>query len=530
MGATFQIEEHWGRRLRCYADRPSDVRDLLRRSFAAHADRPCVTEGDTRLTYALVEIRSQRLSAALAARGVVAGDRVAVMLDNSIEVVLALAAIVELGAIIVPLGVRQRGPEIAFILEDSGASLVIVEPRLASELPAGAARLVAGDGEWQAALNRADAARVISRPIDPESTFGILYTSGTTGRPKGAMLAHLNIVHSCLHWQHGFGLYPDDRTILTVPWSHVTGLGGVLLPFLHVGGSIAMLADFKARAFLELATSQSITHALMVPAMYGLCLLDPVLGRFAIPDWRIGAYGGAPMPQVTAEHFAAAFPALRMCNCYGATETASPTTIMPPGEGASRPDSIGRVVPCGDVVVVDDHGQPLPAGAEGELWIAGPMVVPGYWQNAAANAAGFAGGYWKSGDIGSIDRDGYVRINDRKKDMINRAGFKIYPAEVENCLAAYPDVVESAVVGRPDDLLGETVVAFLTVRGEPPQADVVRSWCAERMADYKVPALVFAGHDPLPRNANGKIQKAVLRDRLATMPLPTRPRRTGTVA
>ena len=184
---------------------------------------------------------------------------------------------------------------------------------------------------------------------------------------------------------------------------------------------------------------------------------------------------------------------------------------MPPGDGIAHSASIGKVVPCGEIRIMDDAGREVPAGEVGEMWIAGPMIVPGYWRNEVANAGSFASGFWKSGDIGSIDAEGYVRIADRKKDMINRGGFKIYPAEVENVLSEYEHVIEAAVVGRPDSVLGERVVAFINA-GDPtvtPQA--IRAFCAARMADYKVPEYVVIGNRPLPRNANGKIQKADLR-------------------
>lgn len=223
------------------------------------------------------------------------------------------------------------------------------------------------------------------------------------------------------------------------------------------------------------------------------------------------------MPEPTIARFAAAFPWLAMCNAYGATETTSPATIMPPGEGTIRPDSIGRVVTCGDMKVMDDNGCEVSTGTDGELWIAGPMVVPGYWRNAEATASSFVGGYWKSGDIGSIDAEGYVRIADRKKDMIIRGGFKVYPAEVESVLAGLDGVIEAAVVGRPDPMLGEAVVAFITVEGNGPSADRVRDWCAERLSDYKIPKDVLVEAVPLPRNANGKIQKAELRERAALL-------------
>ena len=166
---------------------------------------------------------------------------------------------------------------------------------------------------------------------------------------------------------------------------------------------------------------------------------------------------------------------------------------------------------------MDDQGREVAPGEEGELWIGGPMVAPGYWRNAQANASSFAGGYWKSGDIGAIDPQGYVRIADRKKDMINRGGFKVYPAEVENVLTAIEGVVEAAVVGRPDEVLGEGVVAFVKV-SKDIDAAAVRAFCSERMADYKVPGQVVIGRDPLPRNANGKIQKAELRQLARAFP------------
>ena len=278
-----------------------------------------------------------------------------------------------------------------------------------------------------------------------------------------------------------------------------------------------MLPEFKRRTALELAQRERITHALMVPAMYGLCLLEPDLADFDLKSWRIAAYGGAPMPEPTIARFAAAFPWLAMCNAYGATETTSPATIMPPGEGTARSDSIGRVVQCGDIKVMNDEGREVPPGTDGELWIAGPMVVPGYWRNAEATAASFFSGYWKSGDIGSIDAEGYVRIADRKKDMIIRGGFKVYPAEVESVLAGFDGVVEAAVVGRADPMLGEAVVAFVTVETDGATPDRVREWCAERLSDYKVPKDVIIDAVALPRNANGKIQKAELRVRAAAL-------------
>lgn len=512
-------ELHAGRLVRCYADRPASVIDMLARSFARRPDRTAVVDGSTRLSYAGLLGRAQALAQHLRGLGVAPGDRVAVMLPNGLDAVTSVVAIAYLGAVIVPLGTRLREPEIAYIFADARPVAVILDTAFAADMPATrdsvgpTHRLQTGTPDWDQAVATAVPADFEPATVAEQDLFGVLYTSGTTGRPKGAMLTHFNVVHSCLHWEDAHALTHDECTLVCVPWSHVAGLCGVVLPFLHVSATLVTLPEFKRRDVLELAQRERITHALMVPAMYGLCLLEPDLAGFDLSAWRIAAYGSAPMPEPTIERFASAFPRLQMCNCYGATETTSPATVMPPGEGVAHADSIGRVVPCGDIVVVDEDGRELPPGETGELWIGGPMVVPGYWENAQANQASFADGYWRSGDIGSVDAQGYVRIADRKKDMINRGGFKIYPAEVESMLTGLEGVVEVAVVGRPDIMLGESVIAFVNSASMGLTEESVRAWCATRMADYKVPGRVVIGQQPLPRNANGKIQKADLRDR-----------------
>ena len=508
-------ECHWDRLMACYADRPLSVNDMLAKSWASAADKLAVVDGSVRMNYCELEHAVATLAASLAASGVSFGDRVAVMLPNQIEAVLSVLAIARLGAVLVPLGTRLKEPEISYIFGDSEPVAIIYAPDYAAEMPmAGpeiAMRFECGSAAWQDMMQPGQQMSAPPVDVNEHDAFGIIYTSGTTGKPKGAVLTHLNVVHSCLHWEDAHQLTLDERTLVCVPWSHVAGLCGVVLPFLAIGGSLILMRDFKRRDFLELAQKERITHALMVPAMYGLCLLEPDLDTFDLSDWRIGAYGSAPMPEPTIQRFAQAFPALQMCNCYGATETTSPATMMPRGDGVAHAESIGKTVPCGDILVMDEQGCEVAAGEEGELWISGPMVVPGYWKNPQANASSFAGGYWKSGDIGAIDAAGYVRIADRKKDMVNRGGFKVYPAEVESVLAGIDGVIEAAVIGQPDDMLGECVVAFLNVSTDL-EPEMVRSYCAQRMADYKVPGRVVIGKTPLPRNANGKIQKADLRE------------------
>ena len=519
-GKLLRAELHWDRVVSCYPDRVADLAGHLATIVAEQPDVIAVVEGDERLSYADLHAQAGSLAALLAAGGAGPGDRVAVMLANGADAVRAVVAVLRLGAVLVAVSSRSRATELDHICSDSTLVALIYGSEFANVVAgaqtAPAARYDVSATAWRDAIVE----RNVPPPVPPaaeDALFAILYTSGTTGKPKGAMLTQLGVIHSCLHWRDAFALGSEERTLVCVPWAHVSGLCGVIMPFLYLGGTLVMLPEFKRRTALELAARERITHALMVPAMYGLCLLEPDLAQFDLKQWRIAAYGGAPMPEPTIARIAAAFPWLAMCNAYGATETTSPATIMPPGEGTARADSIGRVVTCGDIRVMDEQGREVPPGTDGELWIAGPMVSPGYWRNPEATATAFVGGYWRSGDIGSIDAEGYVRIADRKKDMIIRGGFKIYPAEVESVLAGLDGVVEAAVVGRADPMLGEAVVAFVTAAGGDVTSQSVREWCAERLSDYKVPADVIIATTALPRNANGKIQKAELRERAAAI-------------
>ena len=324
------------------------------------------------------------------------------------------------------------------------------------------------------------------------------------------MLTHLGTVHSLLHYEQGMALRDGDVSVLAVPASHVTGLVAIVLTMLRVSGCTVLLPAFKARGFLEIATRERMTHTLVVPAIYNLCLLDPDFSTFDLSAWRIGGFGGAPMPQATIERIAAVLPNLTLVNVYGSTETTSPVTMLPLGEAATRADTVGKPLACADIMVMDEDGREVAPGVSGELWVGGPMVVPGYWRNEEADRSAFCGGHWKSGDIGSMDAEGYVRVLDRKKDLINRGGYKIYCIEVESVLARHPDVIECAVIGRPDEVLGERVHAFVVPRAAGVKEAQVKSFCAEYLSDYKVPDTVTF-LDALPRNANGKILKTALR-------------------
>jgi acyl-CoA synthetase (AMP-forming)/AMP-acid ligase II len=519
-------EVHYGDRvLRCFAARPAHSYAIFADALAAGPGAESLVCGDTRLTYAELAAAAEVHAAGLAARGIGAGDRIALLLGNRVEFVVALLAAFRLGAIAVPLGTRLQKPEIAYILDHAGAVALVHEADLATRLPAPDEapllrhRFAAG-GDCAGSLSFASLAESghTAPPLLPpaeDETAVILYTSGTTGRPKGAMLSHFNLAHSVLHFRYCMGLDVGERILLAVPASHVTGLVAVIMTAWACMGAVIMMPEFRARDFLALAARERLTYTVMVPAMYNLCLLQPDFDSYDLGAWRIGGYGGAPMPEATIAALAQKLPRLGLANAYGATETSSPTTIMPAALTAAHLDSVGWTVPCGEVIVVDADGREVQPGETGEIWIRGPMVVGGYWNNPEATAQNFTAGFWHSGDIGSVDAQGFVRVFDRVKDMINRGGYKIFSVEVENVLGYHPAVLESAIVARPCPVLGERVHAFVARKASASVGEAeLRAFCAERLADYKVPETFTLLDEPLPRNANGKLLKRVLRDSL----------------
>ena len=521
-----RLEAHYGDRVvRCFVERPHSLYSLLADAAARYPDGIALVCGDERITWQGLRDLSARLAAGLAQRGIGAGDRVALLIGNRTEFVTTLFAAAHLGAITVPLSIREQTPGLAYMLNDCTAAAVVFDAELGERLPPAAdvptLRLRVAIGPCQgceefASVLAADAA-LEPATVNEEDVAAIMYTSGTTGNPKGATLTHLGIVHSVLHYAIPMGLGPKDSSIAAVPLSHVTGLVALVATMAHCAAKLVIMPAFKAADFLRLAARERMTHTLMVPAMYNLCLLQSDFDRHDLAAWRVGAYGGAPMPVATIGKLAQKLPGLTLMNCYGSTETTSPSTLMPQGETAAHMDTVGRNLACAEIAVFDDDGREMGYGQPGEIWIKGPMVVKDYWNNAAATRANFTGGCWRSGDIGSVDADGYVKVVDRKKDMINRGGYKIYTIEVENALHAHPGVLECAVVAKPCPVLGERVHAFVAVREPGVTGEALAEHCKARLSDYKVPESFTLSETPLPRNANGKLVKRALRDQAAAM-------------
>ena len=516
---AMQLEARFGDRVvPAFCERPKTIWAMIADAAAQNPDREALVCGDRRMSWGEVAQQSAKISAGFQKLGLHSGDRVAVLLGNRIEFVLTLFAAVHAGLITVLLSTRQQKPEIAYVLTDCGAKLLIHEATLADRLPDArdvpdlVHRISVSEGSaspFSALLANEPSPQPAA--VGEEDTAMILYTSGTTGKPKGAMLAHCNVIHSSMVFASCLRLSAADRSIAAVPLGHVTGVVANIMTMVRCAGALVIMAEFKAAEYLKVAARERVTYTVMVPAMYNLCLLQPDFDSYDLSSWRIGGYGGAPMPVATIEKLAAKIPGLKLINAYGSTETTSPSTIMPGELTALHIDSVGLPCPGAHIIVVDAEGRELPRGEIGEIWIHGGSVIKGYWNNPKATAESFTGGFWHSGDLGSIDAQNFVRVFDRQKDMINRGGLKIYSAEVESVLAGHPAVVESAIIAKPCPVLGERVHAVIVTRNEV-STEALRAWCAERLSDYKVPETIDLTVEPLPRNANGKVMKRQLRE------------------
>lgn len=518
---NFRSEQHFGDRVvLCRAGRPTGFHDLLADSSRRNPRGDALICGGLRLDWSSHEALTGRVAAGLFEAGIGRGDRVVLFLHNRAEYVVLLFAIARIGAISVPVGTREQASGLAYIVEQSGAAMVICEAELADRVPVrpDLARVVlqpCGDDPCFGPL--ASETTVPAVAVDEEDAAFILYTSGTTGRPKGAIVSHLAIVHAALGYCHTMSLGPEDRSVCAVPLSHVTGLAAMVSALARAGGTLVVMPGFAVDTFLETASRTRMTHTVLVPAMYHLILARADLSRHALDTWRVGGFGGAQMPVPTIERLARELPRLGLMNCYGATETVIAAAIMPSRYVLSHSDCVGVVAPTIAIKAMDEMGREVPNGTPGELWISGPSVICAYWRNEEASRTNIVGGWWRSGDLGSIDQDGFVRVHDRIKDMINRGGYKIFSAEVESVLMSHPAVLEAAVIGQPCPVLGERVHAVVVLRDGIDTADLKReliALCAGQLADYKVPETIHPRDTPLPRNANGKVMKTDLRNDL----------------
>ncbi|MER6163827.1 class I adenylate-forming enzyme family protein [Streptomyces violaceorubidus] len=516
----------------------------LRRAAAEAPDRVFLAYFDGRLTYREVDELSDSVAGYLAARGLERGDRVAVLLQNSPHFVLAVLGAWKAGAVVVPVNPMYKSREAGHVLRDGEVAALICSDRAwesyLRETAAGSpvrivltgcesdfqtrqdARVLpyerlpdASDADDLAREARAGHRAPEGRDPEPGDTALISYTSGTSGTPKGATNTHRNIMYNAERQRTGLGLPEAPVYFALAPLFHITGMVCEFGACLNSVGTLVLAYRFEAGVVLD-AFAEHRPHYTVGPSTAFMALAaHPSVAPEHFASFANISSGGAPLPPALVEKFRAGFgPYIR--NGYGLTECTAPCASVPPHleapvDPVSGTLAVGVPGPETAVRIVDDQGAEVPFGEQGEIVVSGPQVVPGYWRRPDATAETFPGGELRTGDIGFMDAQGWLYVVDRKKDMINASGFKVWPREVEDVLYTHPAVREAAVVGVPDGYRGETVKAYISLRpGAATDPDALVAYCEERLAAYKYPRQVEILPD-LPKTASGKILRRELR-------------------
>jgi len=545
------VEDVLGQPVQVYRRRMRSLRELMSQN-ATRTDTPFLVQGDRRFSLGEHDRIARRIARGLASIGIAKGDRVAVVSANNPEWVFTWWACAILGAICVPLNAWQKSEELSFALGDSACKVVIADRKrldlitpILDDLPGLVDIFLVGElDEGDLGVVRAfdelcggrdDPGEDPGMPagdLDEDDILAILYTSGTTGRPKGATITHRQTIANlqniiCLGLAQvkagvavgvrGGEAGVQDASLLVVPLFHVTGCLATMVVNYATGGKLVLMPPgrFDPSAAMATIERERVTSIGGVPTVMWRIIESPDFADYDLSSVRRASYGGAPAAPELVDRIDQAFPKLRktLSTAYGLTETASVATALGGDDYFAHPSSCGRAVPTLELQIRDDEAREVPRGERGEIWIKGPTVMlRGYWNRPEVNADVLVDGWFRTGDIARQDEEGFVYIVDRAKDMIIRAGENIYCVEIENVLYDYPGVVDVAVVGVPHVQLGEEVKAVVHLKpGSQATAEDLRAHCRRHLADFKVPAHVELRDEPLPRNPAGKILKATLR-------------------
>jgi fatty-acyl-CoA synthase len=491
-------------------------------------DRDAIWFEGTTTSHAGFAQRVRRTAAALAGLGVVPGDRVAWTGGNHPSALETLYACGQLGAIWVPMNARLAGPEAEYVLAHSGSSLVVhgrdhgpLADALRGRLP-GVRQWISAEPPVEGGIGSlpyeellADADEELrDEPVSLEDPCLIMYTSGTTGRPKGAVLTHGNMTWNAVNQFMGMDLGPDERTLALAPLFHIGGLNGTVNPALLRGGSAVIVRRFDPAGTLQVIEEQRVTSFFAVPTMLDAMSRDPAFATRDLSALRTIGAAGAPLPLPTLRTWLDR--GVTMQQSYGMTEAAPGCTVLDSADAERKVGSAGKPVFFTDVRVLRPDGTEAAPDETGEIVIQGPNVMTGYWDEPEQTAAVLQDGWYRSGDAGALDAEGFLYVRDRYKDMIISGGENVYPAEVESALLEFDEVEEVAVIGVPDPTWGEVGLAVVVPSpGTTPDAEELRTRLRARLAGFKVPKYVELT-DQLPKTATGKIRKPDLRVRYVT--------------
>ena len=488
-----------------------NIADNLARNAVEHPDRVAVHLGDQTTSYRELDDQSARVAGLLVARGIAPGTPIGIMLPNVPEFASVYYGVLRTGAVVVPMNPLLKAREIAYYLGDSGAPVIFAWHVTGSEVEIGAkesdseAILVDPASFPDLLATATPAPEVVDLAAD--DTAVILYTSGTTGRPKGAELTHSNLANNVeVTAADLLQVGPEDVIFGGLPLFHAFGQTCTLNAAIFSGASLTVLPRFDAAKALGILAGQGVTVFAAVPTMFSALLHVPNRSDYDVSALRVCVSGGAAMPVEVLRPFEEAFDCI-VLEGYGLSET-SPVASFNHPDRERKPGSIGTPIRGVEMRVVDAAGNELPRGEVGEIAIRGHNIMKGYWKKPEATAeAVSADGWFRTGDIGRLDEDGYYYIVDRKKDLIIRGGYNIYPREIEEVLYEHPDVAEAAVVGVPHAELGEEVGAAVALKpGATVTPDELRSYVKSQVAAYKYPRRVWIV-DALPKGPTGKILK-----------------------
>jgi long-chain acyl-CoA synthetase len=464
---------------------------------------------DLELSYAQLDEASARVAGLLEDRGLEAGDRVGIMLPNVHYFPICYYGVLRAGGVVVPMNVLLRRREVAFYLKDPDAELVFAWDGFKDDAQGGARDadaecVIVSPGAFEQELAEYEPKPEVAGTAD-DDTAVILYTSGTTGTPKGAELTHANLIRNSQVSRSLFDLGAETVVLGALPLFHSFGQTCGLNATIGAGGTLTLIPRFDPAKALEIIQRDNVNVFEGVPTMYGAILHLPDRERYDTSSLRFCASGGAAMPVELLRGFEEAFNC-KVLEGYGLSET-SPVASFNHPDKEQKPGSIGTPVEGVEMRVVDEDGNTVPVGEVGEIAIRGHNVMKGYWKRPDATDEVIRDGWFHTGDMGIVDGDGYFFIVDRKKDMIIRGGYNVYPREIEEVLYEHPAVREAAVLGIPHDQMGEEVAAAVALKdGEDVSAEELQEYVKQQVAAYKYPRWIWFVED-LPKGPTGKILK-----------------------